>query len=200
MMNIRVVKLFRLLPFILCLAVQSCKEHEIHDPVNEEELITTIQLRFTKWDELGQPAGEISNFSWRDVDAMGNPEIDAIVLDAHATYSMAVIIMDESKTPAKKKTPAKNITEEIQAESSEHQFFFPVEGAQISIQYNDSDNSGKPVGLENIVSIEHESTGSLTVILRHQPDKNATGVIDGDPTNASGETDIEAVFPITIIE
>jgi len=36
------------------------------------------------------------------------------------------------------------------------------------------------------------------VTLRHQPDKGAIGVSDGDITNAGGETDIEVLFDVII--
>ncbi|HBK71516.1 MAG TPA: type 1 periplasmic binding fold superfamily protein, partial [Flavobacteriaceae bacterium] len=35
-------------------------------------------------------------------------------------------------------------------------------------------------------------------ILRHEPNKSASGVSDGDITNAGGETDIEVIFNITV--
>ena len=38
------------------------------------------------------------------------------------------------------------------------------------------------------------SSGDVTVILRHEPDKEADGVSDGDVTNAGGETDVEVTF------
>ena len=38
-------------------------------------------------------------------------------------------------------------------------------------------------------------SATMTVILRHEPNKAGAGVSDGDITNAGGETDIEVTFP-----
>jgi len=38
----------------------------------------------------------------------------------------------------------------------------------------------------------------VTITLRHEPAKDATGVSDGDITNAGGETDISVNFPVEI--
>jgi hypothetical protein len=185
-----------LFPIVVFLAMfhTSCRDHEIVQPINEEELITTVKLTFKKWDDFGQPTGDPISFTWRDEDASGNPDIDEILLDAHSTYTLNLTILDESKTPVA------DVTEEIILEAAEHQFFFSITGPEMVIEYHDSDRNGKPVGLENFATIEHESSGSLTVILRHEPDKSAAGVMEGDLTNAGGDTDIEAVFPLTIIE
>jgi hypothetical protein len=42
------------------------------------------------------------------------------------------------------------------------------------------------------------SEGSLTIILRHEPDKSAPGVSEGDIANAGGETDIQLNFELII--
>lgn len=173
---------------------QGCRDHEVVSPLNEEELITTVVLTFTELDDQGDPVGEPLAFSWRDEDGSGDPAIDEIVLSAQTTYALSIEISDESKTPAE------DITEEIREESAEHQFFFAVDGAPVSIGYDDTDDDGKPLGLESLVTVGGSGAGSLTVILRHEPDKNADGVANGDLTNAGGDTDIEAEFPLTIVE
>jgi hypothetical protein len=172
--------------------LSGCKDHEIPKPVNEEELITTLELKFTEAVE----GGEIIVFTWKDIDGSFStpPAIDNITLKAHTIYKLELNLLDESTTPAG------NVAEEIEEESEDHQFFFQSNGLELSFQYDDVDTEGKPLGLSNTVFIEHASTGTLTVILRHQPDKSASGVSDGDVTNAGGETDIEATFPVTIIE
>ena len=61
-----------------------------------------------------------------------------------------------------------------------------------------SDADGNPIGLATTVTTGAASTGEFTVILRHEPMKDAQGVKDGDITNAGGETDIEVNFPVEI--
>ena len=192
-MKIRNASIF-LLALSLPTMFQGCRDHETVDPVNEEELITTLKIKFTKWDDEGEPTGEELVFVWRDEDGSGNPEIDENVLDSHSTYSMALEVLDESGT-----TP-EDITAEIISEAAEHQFFFSIDGPTMSAEYNDEDENGKPIGVQAIAVVDQAATGSLTVTLRHEPEKNAAGVAEGDITNAGGDTDIEAVFPLTVVE
>ena len=63
-----------------------------------------------------------------------------------------------------------------------------------SFSHNDSDANGDPLGLEMTATTGDASAGDVTVILRHEPDKDAEGVADGDVTNAGGETDVEVTF------
>ena len=54
------------------------------------------------------------------------------------------------------------------------------------------------VGLYFDLVSGQESSGTITFTLRHEPNKNAAGVSDGDISNADGETDIEATFDVSI--
>jgi hypothetical protein len=185
----------RIFVFICATAsLMGCRDHVINGPTNEEELITTLGLSFTELDQAGEPAGEPIQFFWRDVDASGNPEIDAVLLKAQRSYRLEIAVLDESRTPAV------NITAQIIEEALEHQFFFLTDGFDATISYDDSDAAGKPLGVQNIVTTGSPGAGSLTVVLRHEPEKNAPGVQDGEISNAGGETDIEAIFPLTLTE
>lgn len=62
----------------------------------------------------------------------------------------------------------------------------------------DNDGAGYPLGIKSQFTTKKWGDYTLQVILRHQPDKNAEGVSDGDPTNAGGETDIEVNFSVYI--
>jgi hypothetical protein len=64
--------------------------------------------------------------------------------------------------------------------------------------YDDMDGSGNPIGVANTYLTGDAGSGTFTVTLRHEPNKTAAGVADGDITNAGGETDIEVEFPVTI--
>jgi hypothetical protein len=66
------------------------------------------------------------------------------------------------------------------------------------VAYGDVDGNGKPLGLQTTVVTGDVSTGTLTITLRHEPDKSAAGVSGGDLTNAGGETDIEVTFDVTV--
>ena len=175
-----------LLLFVSVLGISACKDDTVP---NEEELITTLQHTLT-------PAGGGSPvvFLFRDTDGDGGnaPVIQGGNLRANTSYTAEVTLLDESKNPAE------NITEEIEAEKETHQFFFSTTVAGMTIAYTDQDAGGNPVGLKTTVATGAAGTGNLTVILRHEPNKSAAGVRQGDVTNAGGETDIEVVFPVTV--
>jgi hypothetical protein len=94
--------------------------------------------------------------------------------------------------------PAENITNEIIEEAVDHQFFYSTSIDDLVIAYDDMDPNGNAIGLETMVSANSANTGTITIILRHEPKKSASGVADGTITNAGGETDIEVTFYVDI--
>ncbi len=168
---------------------QNCNQD---DPVPEhqEELITTLIVAFTD-----MPGGQHQVFSFRDMDGEGGnaPIITNAVLEANSSYDVTIEVLNESVSPPEA------ITEEVEEEADAHQFFFSMaESLNLDFSYDDADTNGKPLGLKTIFMTGAASTGTLAVILRHEPDKAATGVSNGDITNAGGETDIEVTFDVTI--
>ncbi len=181
-------KLLSLLFLALTLAViTSCEKEEPEVP-NEEELITT--LRYTLTPTLG---GSVVVLEFKDLDGDGgdDPIITSGTLDANASYSGSIVLLNEAENPVE------NISLEVAEEDDEHQFFFSST-AGITVAYNDQDDDGNPLGLATTVTTGEAGSGELTVILRHEPDKNASGVNEGKIDNAGGETDIEVSFPVTI--
>jgi len=176
--------------FFLAMIVASfaaCKED---DPVHEhgEELITDVVITMTP--SFGLPT--TLTFSDPDGDGGNVPVIEGGTLYSQVNYTVDIELSNTSEDPAE------DITHEIEHEAEEHQFFFSTsDGLNLEIDYADQDANGNPVGL-SCTAIGLTSTGDLTVVLRHEPDKGADGVAGGDITNAGGETDIEIVFPITI--
>ena len=94
--------------------------------------------------------------------------------------------------------PAEDITAEIDAEGVDHQFFFESTVSGLSVEYMDMDANGKPIGLATTITTIDSGSGTLNIVLRHEPNKDATGVLNGDITNAGGETDIEVTFDVTV--
>lgn len=182
-------KLFWILA--LGIFVTSCGDD---DPVipNEEELITTVSLTF--FDPVTMDPIANTSATFRDLDGDGGdaPVIDDLTLDANTRYLMALEFTNEIEEPAE------DITEEVIEEGDEHQVFFSASGADIDFDYADADVLGQPLGIESFLNAGQASSGQMTIVLRHMPDKGATGVSDGDITNAGGETDIEVTFNVTI--
>ncbi|MCP3929560.1 MAG: type 1 periplasmic binding fold superfamily protein [Bacteroidetes bacterium] len=178
-----------LLLSITAFIFQNCNQD---DPVPEhqEELITTLIMTFTD-----MSGGQQQVFSFRDLDGEGGnaPVITNAVLEANSSYDVTIEVLNESVSPSE------TITEEVEEEADEHQFFFSIAGSlNLEFTYDDEDANSRPLGLETTFTTGAASTGTLAVILRHEPDKAATGVSNGDITNAGGETDIEVTFDVTI--
>jgi hypothetical protein len=155
-------------------------------PINEEEIITTLNATLTS-------AGNTITLSSQDLDGDG-PDLPVITVSSalavNTTYTGSLDLLNETEDPAE------SITAEIEEEDDEHQFFFS--SALVNTAYADMDADGNPVGLAFTLTTSDAGTGSLTIILRHEPVKSADGVSDGDITNAGGETDISVTFPISV--
>lgn len=173
-------------------AFASCKKDK-DDPVpptvNEEELITTLVLHFHS-----AGGSEHKHFRFSDLDGDGGnaPVITADTLSQDSIYHVGIMVLNESATPVE------DITAEILAEGTVHQFFFHANGGDATVAYDDLDANGSPIGLNTTWTIGAPGNGTITVTLRHGPDKNGAGVSGGDITNAGGETDIEVTFPLFI--
>ena len=170
------------------LLITSCSKDDPEVP-NEEEVITTLRYVLTP-----NSGGMTVSMTFQDLDGDGGnaPIITGGELAANTTYNGTLTILNETATPFE------DITEEIEEEGVEHQFFFSSSLATLSVNYNDFDMNNNPVGLTTAVQTGAPGTGDLTITLRHEPNKNAAGVISGDITNAGGETDIEVTFPISV--
>lgn len=170
--------------------VSSCEKDEPEDPIipHEEEVITTLNYTLTP------DSGDAVVLTFQDLDGDGgdDPIITGGTLIANTTYSGSLELLNEIESPAD------DITEEIEEEGVDHQFFFQTTVNDMDVAYNDMDANGHPIGLASILTTNGMNSGTLTIILRHEPSKDAAGVSDGDITNAGGETDIEVTFDVDI--
>ena len=169
------------------LFLNSCKDDDPID-MNDEEVITTLTYTLTP------TSGDVVTLSFLDLDGDGgdDPIITGGILQSNMSYIGVLDLKNEAETPAE------SITEEIEEEALEHQFFFTATGANLTVGYADEDDNGNPLGLVTTLTTGDASSGTIQVVLRHEPDKSATGVQSGDITNAGGETDIEVTFDITL--
>ena len=186
------MKTNNIIPVVLLLAMTfaftACDKD---DPIipNEEELITTVSYSLTPSD-----GGDVIVMSFVDLDGDGgnDPVISGGILGANQTYEGSLQLLNEAETPSE------NITEEIEEEDEDHQFFFQSSLDGLSVSYADQDSEGNPVGLNSTLTTGESGSGMLTIILRHKPVKSASGVSDGDITNAQGDTDIQVTFPVDV--
>jgi len=179
------------LPLFSVLLFTACEKDDPEVP-NEGELITTLTYTLTP-----EGGGTAVVFSFRDLDGDGGdaPTIVSGTLAANTTYSGVLVLLNETETPAG------NISDEVAAEAEAHQFFYEFSTFFLSggFEYADSDVNGNPIGLLTAFETPDSQSGlTLTITLRHQLDKEASGVDLGLIENAGGETDIEVTFDVAV--
>lgn len=173
------------------------------DPVNggnPPEVITTVNLTFT-------PAGGGTAImaSFRDPDGPGGDDptvTDPSPLSLGTDYDLDLELLNESEVPTEDKTV------EIQAEAEEHQFFFTGDavGSAITVAYADVESDyatnavgdDLPVGLRATVTTTSTGSGTLRVVLKHQPPINDTPVKTASSGINDGDTDIDVSFTVTV--
>jgi len=135
--NIKIIKMnnFKILFIALAaiaaaiaLSLSSCKKDP--EDVNEEEVITTLNYTLAG-------GGSTVTLSFQDLDGDGGdaPTITGGTLAANTTYSGSIELLNEIE--------GEDITEEIEEEDEDHQFFFEATNG-ISITYDDADADGNP--------------------------------------------------------
>ncbi|PZR40923.1 MAG: hypothetical protein DI538_02830 [Azospira oryzae] len=175
------------------------------DPVKEDipELITKATLTFT-------PAtGSAVVVTATDPDGEGVQSIKVdgpITLVKGMKYTLTIQLLNELAKP----TDAEyNVTDEVEEEGVEHQFYFSwTEGAFSSpsgngnidnradaINYKDTDKNNLPIGLttEWMATSSTITAGNFRTVLKHQPElKSATSTFN------DGETDLDITFTLNV--
>jgi len=160
----------------------SCKKEDPHDH-NESELITTVVYTLTP-----ATGGTPVTATFRDLDGTGGaaPTITPLTLAANTSYIGTITYLDETKNPAQ------NISEEVRQEANDHLVGYTSNPAGLlTIARTDRDANMRELGLATTLRANAAGTGSLRVILYHQPGtKNAT-------TNLNG-SESDVTFPVTV--
>jgi hypothetical protein len=162
-----------------------CSKDDDPQPVNEEEVITTMTVTL-------QPEGGGTDviLEFRDLDGDGSnePEITNGNLTAGVTYSGSIVLLNEAEEPAE------NITEEVEEENLEHQFFFTIGGGlDVTISDENLDDENNIFGTTFKLTAGTVSSGELTFTLVHEPTKPNNGL-----ESAGGETDISVTFDVSV--
>lgn len=184
----RILKTLSLVMFtgLLLTACSDDDDGDTPEPVNPDELITTLTVTLTP-----DGGGDAVVLEKEDFDGDGPdaPTITSGNLVAGTVYNGSIRVTNENETPAE------NVTLEVEEEDEDHQFFFiPDADLDVIAVYGNNDGDGNPLGTEFTLTAGEASTGTLTITLRHEPKKPN----DGTLADAGGETDVEGVFPITI--
>ena len=181
------MRLTSLLPTaaLVALTIAAC-DTAPDDGAGENELITAVTLTLTP-----TGGGTAATATYRDANGDGlvqSSEFTTLALRAGTTYTGSVTFADGSD----------DITAEVRSESDAHQVLYTVGGGaagRLTVTAADSDANGKPIGLSTTAAVTTgaAASGTLRVVLAHYdpPSTKAAGV-------ASGETDFDGTFPVTI--
>lgn len=177
---------FLSITILVALLFTACSnDDDAPEEVNEEEVITTMTVT------LSPSVGTPIVLQTRDLDGDGpNDPVITVSgnLEAGVAYNGVIVLLNETESPAE------NITDEVEEEDDEHQFFYTVGGGlDATTVYTNFDGDSNPLGTEFTLTAGAVSSGTLTFTLRHEPKKPNTGLSD-----AGGETDITATFDVEI--
>ena len=180
----KTIKLLAIL-FISSLTFTACSDDDDDhsgDDHSEEELITTVTYTLTG------PNTIVMTFTDLDGEGGAAPTITVSGdLVANSTYTGSLVLLNETESPAE------DITAEISAEADEHEFFF-TNTLGLTITKTDVDSGNNPLGLSTTIDTGSAGTGSLTVVLKHEPKKPNNGTV----ADAGGNTDVEVTFDVTV--
>jgi hypothetical protein len=160
------------------LTTTACKDDDDPDPTDEGEVITSVTLSLT-------PEGKGQDAS-ATIDATSGTPVQngPLTLKPNTTYDATITLAG----------PSGDITEEIREEGNEHLFVFTATpAALLTMTAADTDKNNRPIGLDATVTTGEAGTGTLKVVLKHQPGNLKTGT-----NTTAGETDIEVNFEVIV--
>jgi len=196
------VKLLGSILLIVCFSfLMGCSDE---DPVKQDvpEFISSVKLIFTP------VTGAVVTATASDPDGIGPGDITVsgpIKLIKNVPYKLSFEILNNLAAPT---DPEYNVSDEIEEEGDEHQFFFawtnsifsnPIGNGNIDnpsdpLNYADEDVNGLPIGLlTNWTVTDIATTGTFTLLLKHQPDLKSN-----TSTSNDGETDLDLTFDVTV--
>ncbi|RIJ37484.1 hypothetical protein [Pontibacter oryzae] len=171
----------------LLVSATACKDSDDPEPLDDEELITTMTVTLVP---EGKGGTVIATFTDPDGDGGAAPTIETMALKPNTTYNATITIADDSPNGAG------DITSEIRTEGNDHELFWVANPSNLlTAQKIDKDANNRPLGLAATVTTTNAGSGTLTITLKHQPG------LKGATSDANkGETDIMAAFPVSIQE
>jgi len=172
---------------LLAIIFSSCNNKEeqgVPAPIGNEFLTTTILNLQNENNPSDKPSISYQVIGTNPV--VINP--DTLVLQRNSKYNCTIVILDVTKTPVD------TVSNVIKERANYHLFFFRPSATLAltdSITDHDTNVPALPVGLLSVITTGNSSTGTLEVILRHQPNvKNGT--------YPPGSTDLDVFYPVKI--
>ena len=157
------------------------------EAVNEEELITTVQIDLFEGDSSA-PSVTLEIID-EDGDGPNEPEFNQVgEIYTGTIYTAVATFLNEAESPAK------DVTIEIEEEKNDHLICFSRTGAVSSVVAFDEDDNEFPVGLVSTwTTANTPGAATVTLTLKHQP-----GIKNGNCN--IGETDVEVTFELSVIQ
>jgi len=202
------LKLLVLLVLPVSLVFMSSCNNDDPTPENIPELITQVTLTFA-------PAGggSVVTVTATDPDGEGVQDLTVdgpINLLKEKQYTLTLTLINGLYNPGE---DGYDITDEVQAEGDEHQFFFRFSEGVFSspagtgnikdnassavgtINYLDEDSGGLPIGIETAWTTANTtaSSKSFRIVLKHQPEIKST-----TSTSLDGESDLDITFVLNV--
>lgn len=188
---------------ITILSIYMLSGCQAEDPQKEDtpELITKATLTFTP--DAGDPV--VVTATDPDAEGLKNITMDKpIGLEAGKIYNLSITLINELAEPS---DPEYNVTSEVEKESDEHMLFFTwtnnvfsdpagdgnMDNRSDDLNYEDQDANGQPIGLQTSWTAGPVSSGTFTVVLKHQP-----GLKSATSDSSIGETDLDVTFDIMV--
>ncbi|MCF8450102.1 MAG: hypothetical protein K9G49_09560 [Taibaiella sp.] len=181
-----------LMAFVATMLVwNSCNKDEknVAAPDPENEVITTVKLVATNTAD----AADVVTAQWKDLTPNdGNPDLTqaTLALKKDAVYNVEVKFLDETKSPAE------DITEEVQERANYHLVCYaPASGLNVTVMRTDKDTNTPQMelGLKGKFTTGAASSGKLNISLHHQPSgKNGTDC-------GIGTTDVAVDFTVNVL-
>jgi hypothetical protein len=175
----------------------SCSDDDdsVPEPINEEEVITTMIVTLTPHAPMGFDTVTLTT---RDLDGDGPNEP---VLEVSGPISSLTSYDGSIQWLNEMEDEPEDITLEVIEEADEHQVFFSASsGLPLAFSDLDTDNNGEPLGVNFIMfpTIEGASaSGSITVTLVHEPLKPNGGDLDL-ALSEEGSIDIQTSFDVVV--
>lgn len=141
--------------------------------------------------------GQTVVFTYEDEDATGGSG----GLVTGGTLSISTMYEGEIELFTTSNDSLVNITESIRQDGRDNQFFYTNLNPALVVSYDDSDVDldGKPIGiLTNLNTVNNSGDGTLTLTLKHNPDKDGIGVSGGNVSLSKGRTDLAVDFPVSV--
>ena len=162
------------------------KEEQSVAPTIDNEAITTATLQLTN----KANSADVVTATIDNLDKTPDFSKATLNLKANTTYTGVVLLSDKTQSPAT------DVTAEIKDRQNIHLFVYtPTPTSLLTVTITDKDTNPAPgpypVGLAYTLATTAAGTGTLNVVLRHQPNTK-----NGTPT--PGSTDLDATFPVVV--